>query len=148
MASISFDLREREGGSVEVVPAIDSTPLTDLVHAYESGRGYVTDEERAYGGLVPSQYRFGPAADHYLGLSAPATDSPRAVKTPLLGCTCGEWGCWPLLARITASECGVTWSEFEQPFRPERDYAELGPFVFDRRAYEDALQVLQPIWPS
>ena len=62
-------------------------------------------------------------------------------KVTLLQCSCGEPGCWPLLARVTTTAETVVWSEFEQPHRRGRwSYEMLGPFVFDRRHYERAIE--------
>lgn len=59
--------------------------------------------------------------------------------------SCGEWGCWPLLARIVETNASVTWTDFEQPFRPARDDSTFGPFAFERVAYDTALAALQAV---
>lgn len=92
----------------------------------------------AYGGLIPKFFRFGPMEDHFHGRSAGAM----GPKTPVLGCECGEWGCWPLMASITLTPDRVTWDSFEQPHRTTRDYSGFGPFHFDRHQYEDAVKAL------
>jgi hypothetical protein len=125
------------------VPVIDGTPLTDRVHEFERDAGMET-RAISYGGLVPSSYRFGPAAVHY-GAGEGAVTEERG-KVPVLGCECGEWGCWPLLARIAGDESTVTWTEFEQPHRKGRGYSSFGPFVFDRRAYESAVGDIADAW--
>jgi hypothetical protein len=51
-------------------------------------------------------------------------------------------GCWPLEARVVIDEETVTWNSFRQPFRPQRDYSDFGPFTFDRREYEAAIAEL------
>lgn len=61
-------------------------------------------------------------------------------KLAVLGCGCGEVGCWPLRVRISVTEDRVTWGGFEQPHRRRWDHGALGPFVFDRGEYEAALQ--------
>jgi len=132
-ASFVVDERSDLGGAIEVVPSIDNEPLTGLIDAFERARGYQPPD--GYGGIIPSFYRFEPLDAHYLGRSAPRP----GAKVPLLGCECGEWGCWPLLATIRATAETVTWSDFEQPHRKDRDYAEFGPFVFDRAQYDEAL---------
>lgn len=66
-----------------------------------------------------------------------ATDDPRRGKAAVLGCTCGIAECWFLLVRITLLDEVVIWSDFEQ-FHRDWSY-DLGPFVFDRAAYERAL---------
>ena len=48
-------------------------------------------------------------------------------------------GCWPLEAAIVVSDGVVTWTDFRQPHRQDRDYRALGPFVFDRPQYEEAV---------
>ncbi|WP_368396751.1 hypothetical protein [Streptomyces sclerotialus] len=98
----------------------------------------------AYGGLIPQFFRFGPMTDHFHGRSANAMGQ----RTPVLGCECGEWGCWPLMACITATAAVVTWDSFEQPHRAERDCTAFGPFHFDRRRYHDALRVLSATMDS
>src|SRR5687767_544224 len=40
-------------------------------------------------------------------------------RAAVLGCECGEPGCWPLRARITVAEYTVTWDDFVQPYRPD-----------------------------
>ncbi len=132
-AGFAVEERSDLSGATEVVPVVDNEPLTTLIDAFERARGY--EPADGYGGIIPSFYRFGPLDAHYLGRSAPQP----SAKVPLLGCECGEWGCWPLLATIRATDETVTWSDFEQPYRKGRDYTEFGPFVFDRAQYDEAL---------
>lgn len=69
-------------------------------------------------------------------------------KIYLFVCGCGTPGCWPLQAYIDVDENTVIWSDLEQPHRREYSrashwrYDELGPFVFDRDQYEEALKSL------
>jgi hypothetical protein len=59
-------------------------------------------------------------------------------RVAVLACaSCGEPGCWPLRVRVTASADRVTWSDFQQPHRPEWSYAAFGPFVFNRAQYDE-----------
>lgn len=135
---IRFDCRRHaDRGVLEVVPCIDGVPLTKLVDRFETDAGMQPSGD-AYGGLVPQFSKFGPMADHFHGRST----GVRGSKTPVLGCVCGEWGCWPLLASITVTPHHVTWNSFEQPHRAKRDYSGFGPFQFSRRQYDDAVQVL------
>jgi hypothetical protein len=132
---IAFVIRDRADlRALEVVPQIDGALLTDLVDAYELAHAMLPAGS-AYGGLIPAFYRFGAMDRHYRGGST-ETFGP---VTPVLGGECGEWGCWPLLARISVSDDAVTWDAFAQPHRPVRDYSNLGPFHFRRAQYEDAL---------
>lgn len=135
---IQFDHRIREDlGVLEVVPRVDDIDLTELIDRFETDAG-MTPAGDVYGGLVPQYYRFGPMEDHFRGRSVGAG----GPKTPVLGCECGEWGCWPLMARIVVTDDLVVWDCFEQPYRETRDYVGFGPFRFDRRQYDDALREL------
>ena len=59
-------------------------------------------------------------------------------RAAVLGCECGVAECWPLRVRITWRDDTVVWSDFEQPNRPW-SYERLGPFVFAREPYEQAV---------
>lgn len=119
-----------------VVPVIDGKRLTDLIHRFERHAG-MEKRDTSYAGLIPAFFRFGTADEHYL-----STDK----KIPILGCECGEWGCWPLMARTDADDQRVVWTDFEQPHRSRRDYSAFGPFSFERSAYDDALRELALRW--
>lgn len=132
---VQFEVREFAGRGVqEIVPIIDGTPLLELIDRFELTRS-MHPAGGAYGGLVPAFYRFGPMMQHFLGRSTSAT----GFKTPVLGCECGEWGCWPLAAEIMVLDEFVVWDFFEQVHRRGRDYSGFGPFWFGRRQYEAAL---------
>ncbi|MFE9675783.1 hypothetical protein ACFYO5_16900 [Streptomyces sp. NPDC006259] len=76
-----------------------------------------------------------------LGVSEFAHHFRTAGNTvPLLGCPCGIWVCWPLMAEVGITPTTVTWSAFRQPNR-EEEWGELpmGPYEFPRDAYEAAL---------
>jgi hypothetical protein len=95
-----------------------------------------------YLGLPESRLRLPSRAllDRPLGIEdgfVLAPDDPRRGKATVLGCTCGIIECWFLMVRITLLDDVVIWSDFEQ-FHRDWVYA-LGPFVFDRAAYERAL---------
>ncbi|HKY53556.1 MAG TPA: hypothetical protein VJM08_04580 [Anaerolineales bacterium] len=70
----------------------------------------------------------------------------------LLTCTCYEDECNSIIARIHMDSKTVTWSEFTSRLYGEEsrlwggtpiDYSGLGPFVFDRKQYMDALNALE-----
>jgi hypothetical protein len=67
----------------------------------------------------------------------PADPDLRAEgQVALMGCDCGEVGCWPFLVSITKRSGEVRWSGFRQPFRPRWDYDRLGMLRFDAAAYD------------
>jgi hypothetical protein len=140
---IAFEAEPYEtDGPTEVVPVLDGVKLTDRIHAFERDHGIET-RAVSYAGLIPAHFRFGSADEHYL---ANESSVGPTGKIPVLGCQCGEWGCWPLLARVIVDETTVTWTEFEQPYRPDRDYTSFGPFVFRRTDYEAAIADLAGVW--
>lgn len=132
---IRFVLLPRaDDGRPEIVPLVGGESLVEMVDAFEVAAG-MDPAGGAYGGLVPGSYRFGPFDQHFLGVGAES-------KTAVLGCDCGEWGCWPLLARISVGDDAVVWDQFEQPFRPKRDYSSFRALRFERRQYGAALESL------
>jgi len=138
MASIDLVVRPLEEGSLPpdcVVPLIDGDDLVDLITWYERAEGY--DPAGGYAGIVPTAFHYGPLLGYFLG----ARDHRywgTIGKIAVLGCSCGEVGCWPLYAAVHVTATEVRWSAFEQPHRPDRSYAGFGPFTFDRRQYEAA----------
>lgn len=122
-------------GERVLLPVVDGRPLVDLVAEYEVARGY--DPAGAYAGLHVERFRFGDLASYFQGSGPMAW--PRRGLLWLLGCDCGEVGCWPLEARVTVVGDRVTWSDFVQPYRPAWSYEGFGPFVFDRHQYEAAV---------
>jgi hypothetical protein len=124
---IRFELHRFEDSAHELVPIIGSTSLVDLVKQFEEGAGF--DLTGGYAGLVLDNYRFGDLGLYLAGQQQPWP----GARVPLLGCECGEWGCWPLLATVTIADGVAEWSDFGQPHRPERDYSRFGPCDLSRR---------------
>jgi hypothetical protein len=106
-----------------MVPMIGSCSLADLARAFESRAGHEPAGRCA--GLVLEHYNFG---DLNLYLAGEQRPWP-GLDVPLLGCECGEWGCWPLVARIDQADGVVEWSHFRQPHRPGHSYREFGRSV-------------------
>jgi hypothetical protein len=130
---LGFDLL-REQQVDWVVPTIAGSRLIDLVREYERSMGY--EPAGSYAGLILSFLNFGQLDQHYEGRGF---DAPQAV---VLGCGCGESGCWPLLVSVTTEPGYVTWSEFSQPHRPNWDYAGMGTYRFERWQFDQAVQDL------
>ena len=118
---------------VEIVLSIDGTPLAELVAEYEEE--IAADVVGGYRGIIPERVSCHPLSAYFLG--QPESQYWRSIgKIALLGCQCGESGCWPLYATVSVGRRVVQWSDFEQPHRRDRDYSGFGPFVFNRRQYE------------
>jgi hypothetical protein len=111
------------------VPVIDSRPLTDIVEEFEIRRGF--DPAAGYGGLVFEFFDVGPKYFR------------SGDDISVLGCDCGKVGCWPLKCRVKAVGNRITWERFCQPHRPDRDYSNLGPYIFDAAEYVQAVSSLQ-----
>lgn len=109
-----------------LTPVVDGVDLIARVIEFEEQQGF--EPVGGYAALVPGSVGMTDAGRYYSGATA-----------YLLGCTCGEAGCWPLEARIVVESHAVTWTGFCQPHRPDRDYGGFGPFVFLRPAYERAV---------
>jgi hypothetical protein len=77
----------------------------------------------------------GRVIEHFLGDPGSHMYCGPREKTVLLGCTCGDAGCWPLMARIEVTATEVRWNDFEQPHRREWSHAGLGPLAFSREHY-------------
>jgi len=117
-----------------IVPIVNGVRLTVLVEEFERERNY--EPVGGYAGIVPTHFNFGPLDQYFLATSP---DPPFAGKHWLLGCECGEVGCWPLETRIVTNEREIIWEGFKQPFRPERDYSSFGPFRFDHDQYRQSV---------
>jgi hypothetical protein len=137
---ISTAVNDPAVAAVEVV--VNGVSLATRVAQFEMASGWTP--AGGYAGLIPSSFRFGDARTHWLAQSGSVVSE--GGKIPLLGCVCGEWGCWPLLARVEATPDTIGWESFEQPFRPSRDYSNFGPFLFDRSQYANEVAVLAQMW--
>jgi hypothetical protein len=114
---------------------VNGRDLVDLLAAFE----------RAFAGDLAGAYEPLPA-DDLIAPSRHLLGEPHRLyqyadgRVALLGCECGESGCWPFVARIEITDDRVIWRDFAQPHRPQWSYADFGPFVFERTAYEAALR--------
>ena len=137
---VRFDVRPWGGGPTparELLPYIDNVALVDLVSGFEHAAGY--DVPGEYAGIILDHFNFGDLTAYLTGRPDSAYWAIRGV-TALLGCDCGEVGCWPLEAHILIDDDVVTWRGFTQPHRPKRDYADFGPFTFRRSQYNRAVR--------
>jgi len=134
---LSFDVSSRDGVTV-ITPCVDGVLLTTLAEQFESSHG-LTDPAGGYGGLIPEFFRYGALDEYFLGKSETSAFAGTSGRIFILGCECGEVGCWPLACLVKTWDNQITWSSFAQPHRPTRDYSSFGPFVFELPQYEEAL---------
>jgi hypothetical protein len=141
MERIEFRTVEQElGGGVfpTVVPHLSGVPLPDVVRKAElpfARREAKPDLAGGYAGLPKDEVRW--PSRHYLG--EPLLSWFGDGDTVLLGCVCGDWGCWPFTAIVTVAEDTVTWSGYRTGHR-DWDYRELRDITFDRLQYEEAVR--------
>ncbi len=115
---------------------VNGFSLVDLITEFES---HIDDDALGgYAGPVLEHFRFDNVEGYLFGHGWPGGD-----RAALLGCTCGELGCWPLYARIRLDKGHVIWDQLTQPFRPKRDYSDFGPFVFHETQYRIAVAELE-----
>lgn len=142
MERIEFRTIEQEFGFGGVfptlVPHLDGVPLLDLARKAEvpfaRGEGK-PDLAGSYVGLPKDEVCW--PSRHYL--DDPVLSWFGDGDAVLLGCGCGEWGCWPFTAIVRVAGDTVTWSGYRTGHR-DWDYRELREFSFDRVQYEEALR--------
>ena len=139
ISKLSFSIQPFES-VFAITPALNGASLTGIVSAFE--REHQFEPAGGYGGLVPQWFEYGPLDRYFFGDFEENSYFAKLGDVYLLGCQCGEVGCWPLTARITVNNESVLWDMFQQPHRRERDYSRFGPFVFELAQYRNALALL------
>jgi hypothetical protein len=137
---------EDEESHTEISIYINGRNLLDLAQQVERGvldpQNFRIPSDRSYAGLNP-EWRPN-LRNEFLGITA----EPYSV---LLTCTCYEDYCNSIIAKIEVGLQTVTWRDFTSVLYGEEarswggtpiDYSSLGPFVFDRNQYMEALDAL------
>lgn len=135
-------LPENDWGARQALILIDGRPLLDLIREIEAPIAAANGQPDLAG-----KYDYLNSADvlfpsrHLLGEPVrPLLDY--GEKVSVLECDCGCEGCWPLLMRITVADDSVIWSDPQQLHRDNWVYPPGWYLVFDRRQYEQALDVI------
>jgi hypothetical protein len=122
----------------------------DLVNILINGRNLI-DFIRAVELTFDQCKQYPPLAGSYIGIQADSFSDcylrgldGSGKKALLLQCGgFDDFGCWPLLAKVTVENNTVIWSDFEQPHRgpssPGGHWVYNLKFVFDRKQYETEL---------
>jgi hypothetical protein len=130
MNKISFQTQpSKSGAGEEVRILVDGRDLLELVRRIELPQATADGQPD----LAASYEVLGPERWEQL------TDLDDDNRVAVFGCNCGVVECWPLRVRITVKNGTVVWSDFEQPNRAW-EYLRLGPFVFQREQYEQAVR--------
>src|ERR1017187_1282779 len=136
IATASFSIQPFEKTHA-IIPHVNGTSLVEMVSTFEREQGF--DPIGGYGGLIPGYFKYGPLDKYFLGDFEPNSYFANLGSIYLLGCDCGEVGCWPLTSQIVTEGDSVKWAAFRQEHRPERDYSAFGPFVVDADQYRHAV---------
>jgi hypothetical protein len=139
-AKVSFSIQSFER-VFALTPTVNGVPLTEMILAFESAHSF--EPAGGYGGLIPAWFAYGPLDRYFLGDFDQESYFGRMGRAYLLGCECGEVGCWPLTACIRADPESVVWESFRQPHRSKRDYSKFGPFVFEAQQYRETVAALR-----
>lgn len=144
MDAIELRLTPGQVGSFEfrsVLILINGHDLKDLAKVVESPHALAEGDQSLAGSYAPlATYQFDHDPNHFLG--TPVATWFEDGDTVLMGCECGEWGCWPLTAQIDVGPETVRWSGFRNGHR-DWDLSGLGPFEFDKVQYDDAMAVVR-----
>jgi hypothetical protein len=140
MDRLAFDvvqIRYRRHTNKALGILINGERLQDLARVVEMPHAAAENNPKLAGDYVPLALSdIDSDRNHFLG--HPVATWFEDGDTVLMGCACGDWGCWPLTVRVDVNESTVRWHDFRNGHR-EWDLSALGPFVFDRLEYEAAL---------
>lgn len=133
-------------GDRQTVPYINGVRLTELIGAVFPPDEMEGREWRQYPeyniGLEPAD-AFLPSR-HYF---EPSEESRVPGFTILLRCSCGDWMCTQVIAKVETSEREVVWSDIQRlpasvgtKAGPTRTFRPVADLHFDRAQYEAALR--------
>lgn len=140
-AILSFSVQPFRTDVLSVTPVLNGVPLTELVSRFEGEQRF--QPAGGYGGLIPEFFNYGSLSSYFLADFGKDSYFGRLRGIYVLGCQCGEVGCWPLISRVIQDKKSVIWDFFRQGHRPERDYSNFGPFIFAENQYRQAVNDLE-----
>lgn len=135
-----FELASTDGpfGEPSLVILIDGVDLIERVRVAE--QDYEVEVAGKYAGpplrVLGSKLFHGELPDGFGWLSSGNIEN----TVPILGCTCGTEGCWPLHVAIFVGEESVVWESFANPFRKHWRYERLGSLRFEAEQYITELE--------
>jgi len=137
VSEIRFDVEPWAPTGTLLTPFIDGRSFVDLVTEYEEIRGW--EDAGIHEGLVLGREQL-QDLPRFL-LEGQSLEQFGATGTVLLGCSCGNIDDGPFFGTLLVTDDHVTWRDFKNPLAGglDWDYSDLGPFVFDRAQYEQAI---------
>jgi hypothetical protein len=134
------ELNDKQSNVLAITPQVNDILLVQLVADFEKAHDYTP--AGAYGGIIPQWFDYGSLEGYFLAEHKLDSFWAALGGEYVLGCECGEVGCWPLMCRITVVGDDIVWDQFKQPHRQDWDYSQFGPFVFESTQYKSALTEL------
>ena len=125
---------------------VDGRSLRDM--QFEREQGLLKADGHSVAGAEPLGWLWGglgvtPLSEYFLGEKAGHFESGPRHKTVVLTCPSdGRPECCCFMTEITVTPESVTWSNSEDPRRPDWDFSDLH-FEFDRAQYGDALRIVE-----
>jgi hypothetical protein len=117
------DFDTPSGDPVRADPLVNGMRLVELLNR-ASGRDVVLV------GLPPGQLK---------RCAQALRDAPEPERLQVLGCGCGDTQCAAASIEVVTEDDVVVWRHVHASPEPPDTWAEVGPFRFDRDAYEAAI---------
>jgi len=127
------------GSQSGVVPIVNGVPLREIVRNLF---GNLMGQHAGMQTGMRADEVLGFGSGYFLGKSKHRMWR-RKDTIGVLACSCGISECWTLETPIKIDKNTVSWPSFGQPDRPRLSFEGLGPFVFDRPQYEEAVSDLE-----
>jgi hypothetical protein len=90
---------EKHPQVLAVTPFVNHLSLTEMISDFEKAKSY--QPIGGYAGIVPQYFDFAPVEQYFLGKHGLDSFWANLGGEYILGCECGEVGCWPLQWQIT-----------------------------------------------
>ena len=120
---------------------VDGTPLVEMVRSYETKMLAGNKEAN----LAGSYWYLHPNA---LIAYLEGDGLGDAHRIALIGCTCLDEDCWPLVCSIEKQEKYIIWYDFLQPHRKQWDYYGFGPFAFEKKQVDEEIASLKAVFTT
>lgn len=137
VSEILFAVEPWSPNGTLLTPFVDGRSFVELVTEYEESHGW--EDAGIHEGLVLGLEELHDLRRYLLDGQSLEQFGP--TGTVLLGCTCGIVDDGPFFGALVVTNEQVTWLDFKNPMAVglDWDYSDLGPFVFDRAQYEQAI---------
>lgn len=109
-AILSFLVQPFRTDVRSVTPVLNGVPLIELVSRFEGEQRF--QPAGGYGGLIPEFFNYGSLSSYFLADFGEDSYFRRLRGIYVLGCQCGEVGCWPLIARVGSDKKSIIWIFF------------------------------------